>query len=91
MNAKQKEQLGFIEVANDLNQELYEKHRECENQFWYSTDGYVDSFGFGDRMLWNSVMDDRKFIEEKNDYEDFKPYIIRCFNLWISTMNGLSL
>ena len=91
MNVKQTEQIGFIELANELNQELYEKHGELEEQFYYSTNGYMDSFGFGDKMLWNSEMDDRKFIEEKNNYEDFKPYIIRCFNLWISTMNGLSL
>lgn len=91
MNAKQKEQLGFIEVTNDLNQELYEKHGECENHFWYSTDGYVDSFGFGDIMLWNSEMDDRQFIEDKNDYEDFKPYITKVFNDYVKKMHGLSL
>jgi hypothetical protein len=68
MNAKQKEQLGFIEVANDLNQEIYEKHGDVEDKFYYSTDGYVDIFGFGDIMLWNSEMDDRQFIEDKNDW-----------------------
>ena len=91
MNAKQKEQLGFIEVANDLNQEMYEKYGEVENKFYYSTDGYVDIFGFGDNMLWNSEMDDRKFIEEKNDYEDFKPYITEVFNDWCKKMHRLSL
>ena len=87
MNVKQKEQLGFIEVANDLNQEIYEKHGETEDKFYYSTDGYVNVFGFGDVMLWNSEMDNRKFIEELNDYEDFKPFIINVFNEWIATMN----
>ena len=91
MNAKQKEQLGFIEVANDLNQEMYEKHGEIENKFYYSTDGYVDIFGFGDIMLWNSEMDDREFIEDKNDYEDFKPFITKVFNDYVKKMHGLSL
>ena len=91
MNAKQKEQLGFIEVANDLNRETYEKHGETENQFYYSTDGYVDTFGFGDIVLWNSEMDDREFIKDKNDYEDFKPYITKVFNDYVKKMHELSL
>lgn len=91
MNAKQKEQLGFIEVANDLNQELYEKHGETEDKFYYSTDGYVDIFGFGDNMLWNSENDNREFIEDKNEYEDFKPYITKVFNAYVEKMHGLSL
>ena len=91
MNAKQKEQLGFIEVANDLNQEIYEKHGETEDKFYYSTDGYVDVFGFGDIVLWNSEMDYREFIEDKNDYEDFKPYITQVFNNYVEKMHELSL
>ena len=42
-------------------------------------------------MLWNSEMDDRKFIEDKNDYEDFKPYITKVFNNYVKKMHGLSL
>ena len=91
MNAKQKEQLGFIEVANDLNKEIYKKHGETEDKFYYSTDGYVDIFGFGDIVLWNSEMDDREFIEDKNDYEDFKPYIANVFNNYVEKMHELSL
>ena len=91
MNAKQKERLRFIEVADDLNQEIYEKHGETEDKFYYSTDGYVDIFGFGDIVLWNSEMDDREFIEDKNDYEDFKPYITNVFNNYVEKMHELSL
>ncbi len=91
MDAKQKEQLGFIEAANDLNQEIYEKHGETEDKFYYSTDGHVDVFGFSDTMLWNSEMDDREFIEDKNDYEDFKPYITKVFNNYVEKMHKLSL
>jgi hypothetical protein len=85
---KQEEQLKFIEIASDLNQELFEKiGDDLEDRFYYTTDGYCDVFGFGDKMLWNSENDDRKFIEEINDYEDFKPFIINVFNKWIETMN----
>ena len=89
MNAKQKEQLGFIETANDLNQEIYEKHGETEDKFYYSTDGYVDVFGFGDIMLWNSEMEVREWIEEKNDYEPFEPFIRRIFNEYLDKMHTL--
>lgn len=88
---KQEEQLRFIEVACELNQEIYEKHGDVEDKFYYSTDGYVDIFGFGDIMLWNSEDDDRHFIEARNEYEDFKPYIISIFNNYIKNMNALSL
>ncbi len=91
MNAKHKEQLKFIEVANELNQEIYEKHGEIEDKFYYLTDGYTDIFGFGDIMLWNSEMDDRKFIKDKNDYKDFKQYITKLFNNYVEKMHRLSL
>jgi hypothetical protein len=70
---------------------MYERHDELEERFYYSTDGHADIFGFGDIMLWNSEDDGRKFIEENNDYEDFKPYIINIFNEWREKINGLSL
>ena len=89
MNTKQQEQLKFIEIANDLNQEIYDKYGEVENKFYYSTDGYVDIFGFGDNMLWNSEMEVREWIEEKNDYEPFEPFIMRIFNEYIDKMHTL--
>jgi hypothetical protein len=42
-------------------------------------------------MLWNSENDDRKFIEEKNDYEDFKPFIIKVFDEWITNISKFHL
>lgn len=91
MNAKQNERLEFIEVANELNQEIYKKHGEVENKFYYSTDGYVDVFGFGNIMLWNSEMDDRQFNEDKNEYEDFKSYVTKVFNAYVEKLHRLSL
>lgn len=91
MNAKQKEQLRFIEVASDLNQEMYEKHGETEDKFYYSTDGYLGIFGFGNIILWNSEMDDREFIEDKNDYEDFKSYITKVFNNYVENLYNTQL
>lgn len=91
MKQKQIEQLRFIEIASDLNQEIYEKYGETDHVFYYSTDGYADIFMFNNYVLWTSEIDDREFIEDINDYEDFKPYIIKVFNKYIESIQGLSL
>jgi hypothetical protein len=84
---QQKEQLAFIELANELNQEMYEKHGDIVDRFYFMTDGYCDVFGFGDKILWHSEDDDRKFIEELDDYEPFKPFILKKFNSWINELS----
>jgi len=40
-------------------------------------------------MIWNSEMDDREWIEEKNDYEPFEPFIKRTFNTWVNKLHSL--
>jgi len=42
-------------------------------------------------MLWNSENDNREFIEDKNEYEEFKPYITKAFNNYVEKIHGLSL
>jgi len=91
MNAREKEIIDFVEIVNELNQEIYEKHGDIEDCFYYSSDGYCDVFGFGDKMLWNSENDDREFNEELNDYEPFKPFIIKEFNSWIDNLSSLKI
>lgn len=90
-NKKQEEQLNFIRIASELNQEMYERHGELEEHFFYTTDGYNDVFGFGDKILWDSMNDDRIYQEDINDYEPFKPYILRVFNLWIKEVSEYDL
>jgi hypothetical protein len=36
-------------------------------------------------------MDNREFIEEENDYEDFKNYITKVFNNYIKNLKLLEL
>jgi len=91
MNKKQEDQLRFIKIANDLNETFYQNNGYCEEKFYYTTDGYTDIFCFGDKVLWRSDQEERKFVEELNDYEDLKPFITDVFNNWISTWNGLFL
>ncbi len=69
--------MNYLEIINELNQELYEKVGEIGRDFSYSTNGYVDIVNFGEIMIWNSEMDEREWIEEKNDYEPMKPFLKR--------------
>lgn len=85
------ENIDYIEIVRELNTELYERFGEVEKGFEYSTTGFVDTISFDGVLLWNSEMDDREFIEEKNDYEPFEPYIRRVFNDYIQGLALLKL
>jgi len=90
-NDRKKQQLMFIDAACELNQEMYKKHGEICDQFYYMTNGYTDIFGFGDKTLWDSENDERVWIEENDDYENFKSFITNIFNVWIKSLNKLKL
>ncbi len=71
---------NYLETINELNQELCERFGDdyhYERQFNYTTDGYVDIVNFGKTMIYNSELDEREWIEEKNDYEPLKPFLKR--------------
>ena len=70
----------FLEAVDDLNQELYEKVGEIGAEFSYTTNGYCDIINFGEIMIWNSEMDEREWIEEKDDYEPLKPFLKRMLS-----------
>lgn len=77
--------MNYLKIINELNQELYEKvNNEIERlegrDFNYSTNGCIDIINFGEIMIWNSGIDERKWIEKNNDYEPFKPFIKRIYN-----------
>ena len=81
----------FIELVEELNTELYERFGEVEVGFEYSTTGFVDAICFNGVLLWNSEMETREWIEEKNDYEPFEPFISRVFNEYLDKMYTLKL
>jgi len=72
-----KTQVEYLELVMELNGELYNNHGDVEEQWFYTSSGYVDVIGYGDKMLWNSENCDRKWIEKINDYEPMKPYLKR--------------
>lgn len=73
----------FLEAVNDLNQKLYEKFGDdyhYERQFNYTTNGYCDIINFGEIMVYCSELDEREWIEEKDDYEPLKPFLKRMLS-----------
>lgn len=81
--------MEYLDIINELNEELYKRFEETEYDFNYSTNGNVDIIAFGNLQLWNSEMDDRDWIEEKNDYEPLKPFIKLLFNKEIDKLARL--
>lgn len=75
--------LELNEVIEDLNNDLYEKFGDdvSLDRLWgYETVGYYTLIKFGEFVLWNSEDDEREWIEDKNDYEPMKPFLIRKLN-----------
>lgn len=79
--------MDYIELVRELNSELYEKFGEVEKSFEYSTDGFCETISFNQVLLWHSDMDEREYIEDKNEYEPFEPFIKRMFNKYAYGIN----
>jgi len=81
--------MDYLKAVNNLNEELYERSGETEATFIYWTNGFVDCIKFGELWLWDSENDDRDWIEDKNDYEPFEPFIKRMFNEEVEKLHKL--
>jgi hypothetical protein len=42
-------------------------------------------------LLWNSEMEVREWVKEKNDYEPFEPFIKRVYNEYLDKMHTLKI
>lgn len=82
---------NYLEVVKQLNQELYDKHYITDYDFEYRSNGYYDAIYFLDKCIWYSDEDDRKFIEEINDYEPLLPFVRKKFNIFIDSVSKLKL
>ena len=83
--------MDYTEIVSELNAELYDRFGEVELSFNYSTNGYFDLIYFGEALIWCSEMDERLWIEEKNDYEPLAPFIRKSFNEWVDRLYSLKL
>lgn len=83
--------MNYTELVKELNIELHEKFEEEEKMFSYQTNGFDDAILFDGVLLWNSEIDGREWIEEKNDYEPFESFIRRTFNEYLDKINSLRI
>ena len=82
---------NYLEIVEQLNQELYDKHKEDYYYFTFRSSGYVDSIWFNDECLWDSENNEREFIEKDNDYEPLLPFVKKKFNEYIKELSKLKL
>jgi len=72
--------MNYLEIVSELNQELFDVHGEVEEQFFYTSSGYIDIIGFGDIALWDSENESRSWDDDKNCYPNLKPHIKMLLN-----------
>ena len=79
----------YIEIVRELNTELYERFGEFEHNFSYATNGFVDCITFNDHLIWDSENDEREWLDDKNEYEPFIPFLKRVFNEYADSIMEL--
>ena len=82
--------MDCLKLVEELNQEMYDKHGETTEQWYYMCTGFIDVVGFGDIMLWNSEDIDRRWIESKKDYEPLKPYLKKKLKKYGQLLSALA-
>lgn len=80
----------FITIVNELNDGIGDELENSQHSFNYSSNGYSDMILFNDRVLYCSENDDRKFIEEINEYEPLLPYLKNKFNDYVNELNKIN-
>ncbi len=65
--------MDYLKLVEELNQELYDNHKEVTEVFYYTSSGFVDVIGFGEIVLWQNADDVREWVN--GDYEPLKPYL----------------
>ena len=90
-NSENIQPMTNIEIVRTLNLELFEKnHNHCCDWFSYCTDGLEEIITYGDFLLWSTDTEQRKFNEEKNEYEpSLIEHVRQQFNEYIDDMNKL--
>ncbi len=83
--------MEVAEIVRDLNIELAEKYEEFELGFEYSSNGFAEVISFNGAFIWSTDMDEREWIEEKNDYEPLEPFIKKLFKEYVEKLQKLEL
>lgn len=82
--------LDFVEIVNELNLMIFEKdENNYEAAFFYTTDGIVDVITFHDKVLWSSEDEDREWIEEIQDYEPLKLFLLKRLDAYVCKITSI--
>ena len=81
---------NYINIVEELNEILIGDNVYSYDEFIYITNGQLHTIKFCDIVLWNSEMEEREQIEEDNDYEPLKPYLIKVYKEYVDTLNNYS-
>jgi hypothetical protein len=80
--------INIKDAINSIQDEIYSKSA-CENFFLrYTEEGNIEAVTLViymysmniEILLWNSENEEREWIGDKNDYEDFKTFLLRKIN-----------
>jgi len=83
------------DILNNLNEEIdnysagvfhIKSNFKMMSRFTYETSGYYCWIKFGNEILWDSENEPRKWVEEKDDYEDLQTFIKKEFNKYVNTL-----
>lgn len=80
----------FIDIINELNDGFQDELTNSPHSFNYSSNGYEDMILFNDQILWCSENENRKFIEEIDEYEPLLPYLKNKFNDYVNELNKIN-
>ncbi len=85
--------INTVELLNNM---LYMAEESPVEVFRLTTDGYYSFIVFGERTLWSSEDDERKYTVDKNgddteELETLYTFLKREFNEYIDNLNKLKI
>jgi hypothetical protein len=80
---------NYVEIVKELNEELFNKCGDSIYEFSYETNGDIHIIYINGLLHWNSDEDDRKWNENRDEYEDLKNYLKKEFNKSIKELQKL--
>jgi len=83
MNFKQ--ELECLEIVAELNWSILEDELK-ENTLEFCSNGFCCLIKFLDNIIWSSENEEREFLEDKDDYEPLKEYVIKKYNEMIDLL-----
>lgn len=82
----------IIDIISKLNDEIYKITKNEYIYFNYITNRLVDIIEFLDYPIWNSEIDERKYLNDNNDtQEDLETYLRREVNNFIKDIRKIKL